>query len=297
MKWAQAQTSNMPLEPLQDTAFDQLPTTNVAEMAGRLWVRQDFLPEGIPIVPGTTIQDFLAERSIDKSPALTQGFGLYQLTKEPAVQRQGGFLGFTFAKPKTEEELITPFNEETIWDNDFSWPPVLQVLIGMAGYVKNIETEVGTIEHGSGSDATTNNKARLEARERLFLLPGIRVPTEVTVKEYQSPVAFTPSQFSCDPPMPTLVSFSYLGAQFSQVCLHPRVIVPEQMTDAVQIEGLGTVNPQGIDWSKGQIFKETNQIDWQSHIYRIDTGRHSSGIYFLKTYEAHPPEAPAPIPL
>jgi hypothetical protein len=283
----------MPLEPLENTAFDLLPTADVAEMAGRLWVRQDFLPEGIPIVPGTTIEDFLAERSIDKSPALTQGFGLYQLTKEPAVQRQGGFLGFTFAKPKTEDETLTPFNEETIWDNDFAWPPVLQVLIGMAGYVKNIETEVGT----DGVGATANAKARLEARERLFLLPGIRVPTEVTVREYQSPVAFTPSQFSCDPPVPTLVSFSYLGAQFSQVCLHPRVIVPEQMTDAVQIEGLGTVNPKGIDWSKGQIFKETNQTDWQSHIYRIDTGRHSSGIYFLKTYEAHPPEAPAPIPL
>ncbi len=280
----------MGLQSQESTSFDLLPTADVAEMAGRLWVPQSLIMETTPIVPGTTLQNFL--ESVDRGGALVQGFGLYQLTREPAVRRQDGYLGFTFAKPKTAAQLLTPFNEETIWIADFDWPAVLQVLIGMAGYVRSVETEAGF----NGGTATSNATARLEARERLFLVPQQRLSTEVIVREYQSPTAFDPTVFFCDPPVPMQVSFSYLGMQRSLVCLHERITVPEQMTDATLIEGFGTDNTKGVDWSRGQIFQRTNHTKWDRHIYRIDTGR-SGGVYTMKTYEAQPPEMPDPLPL
>lgn len=282
----------MPLEAEETTPFEVLPTTDVGENAARLWVLQSKISASTVIAPGTTLQAFLSSKNVEKGAALSQGYGSYVLTREPPVRREGGYLGYTFAKPKTAAELLVPFNEETIWLPDFEWPAVLQVLIGMAGYVRSLETEAGF----NGGTQTSNAMARLEARERLFLVPQQRLSTEVIVREYQSPEAFDPAVFFCDPPVPMQVSFSYLGMQRSLVCLHGGITVPEQMTDATPIEGFGTANTKGVDWSRGQIFKRTNHDTWEPHIYRIDTGR-SGGLYTLKTYEALPPEMPDPLPL
>lgn len=276
----------------EPTTFEVLPTADVAERAARLWVPQSKLDATTTITPGTTLADFLNDRAVDKGGALSQGYGSYVLTREPAA-RAGDYLGYTFAKPKTAADLMTPFNEETIWVPDFEWPAVLQVLIGMAGYVRNLETEAGF----NGGTATSNNLARLEARERLFLVPQQRLSTEVIKREYQSPQAFDPAVFFCDPPVPMQVSFSYLGMQRSLVCLHERITVPEQMTDATPIEGFGTSNTKGVDWSRGQVFEATSpHTTWEPHIYRIDTGR-QGGLYTMTTYEAIPPEMPDPLPL
>lgn len=282
----------MAREPQEPTVFEELPTADVAELAARLWVPQSKLQATSVITPGTTLQAFLSDRNVDKGGALNAGYGSYVLTREPPVKSADGYLGYTFAKPKTAAELLEPFNEETIWVSDFEWPAVLQVLLGMAGYVSNLETEAGTNSGGATSNAT----ARLEARERLFLVPRQRLSTEVIKREYQSPDKFDPAVFFCDPPVPMQVSFSYLGMQRSLECLHGGITVPEQMTDATPIEGFGTANTKGVDWSRGQIFKRTNHLSWESHIYRIDTGR-SGGLYTMTTYEAIPPEMPDPLPL
>lgn len=296
----------MALEPLEQTVFDLLPTPDVNERAGRLWVPQSCLREEVTMTPGTTtLLAFLSELGIDKASALDMGYGTYLLTREPPVLREGGYFGYTFAKPKTATEQATPFNEETEWI-DYSWPPVLQVLLGMAGYVNGLEVVTGTMAGTSITGATTttlaetstDTKKRLEARERLFLVPGIRVNTEMIVREYLSPEPFDANNiaFRADQPVPTLVSFSYLGMARSLECLHGVIRVPEQMTDAQQIEDFGTENPQSIDWSRGQVFDRTNHTGWIPHICRVETGRRG-GLYYLKTYEAQPPDAPKPLPL
>lgn len=280
------------LEPQEPTAFDLIPTADLSEWAGRLWVRQDRFHESTAITAGVTMQAFLADLGIDKADGLSRGYGSYLLTREPPVQREGGYMGFTFAKPKTAAELLVPFNEETIWVQNFRWPAVLQVLIGMAGYINNIETEVGSDSTG----ATANAKARLEAQERLFLVPEQRLATEVIVREYQSPSAFDSSVFFCDPPVDMEVSFSYLGMRRSIVCLHDKVTIPEQMVDATQIEGFGTDSQKGVDFSRGQIFEKTNHTTRRAHIFDIESGKRG-GVYYMKTYEALPPKMPKPLPL
>jgi hypothetical protein len=280
----------MPREPREDTFFDLLPTPSVGTRAVRLWVRQEFLRAGTSITTGTTVQAFVGTLNVQAGDVLTAGYGSYVLTA-PGPADGRGYLAFDFGPPAASLALasLTPWSEKTIWENDFSWPPVLRYLLANRGTAKEL-TEDGESISGSTTTTTTNARTRILYVDQFELVPGVRVPTQVIVRRYLTPGLIT--GLKAERPIPTPVRYSYLTMQNSIECLHDDVIVPELLDNPRRLSGFGTKN--GIERDQGgQLIPRTNFLTWLPHIYRIDQDdQPRNGLYETTVYEAQPPVMP-----
>lgn len=285
----------MPRQAQESTHFELLGTPHVSERVVKLWVWEGTLRESVRPTLHMTLQAFVAELGVPNDGACDAGYADYELTG--AAGRSGdGYLGYTFAKPQTgagDLLLMTPYKDpQTIWPRK-EWHPILDRLYAIRGEAREgseaLDTFIYTSDAGNFGAPLLKNKTL--TLDRLVLYPGITCPTEVIVREYLSSRPFTNVQVRT--PVPTLVQYSYLGMQNSLVCLHPTVTVPELIKGGKLLEGFGTPDPQEYGAERGIVFPETNFTTWEPHIYDAEY-EEDGGVYYLKTYEALPPELPDP---
>lgn len=277
-------------EAQEPTHYDLLPSPHVGERAVRLWVLEEIFRETVRPVLNTTLQDFVSNLGVPNDGACDAGYGLYEMTG-PGGRSGDGYLGFLFAAPKTALQKATPFKTSPIWD-DYTWPDVLKILIGVQGVVVD---EVERVESDNSAYVQSQinyhtNRDRLKTEDRMLFYPGMRTATEFIVREYLSPTPFT--GIKVERPIPTQVYYNHQGMVKSLNCLHPTVTVPELMRGARMIPGFGT--PNAADYfAQGLVFPATNMLEWEPHLSRAEM-IDRDGVYYLKTYEAQPPPLPRP---
>lgn len=278
----------MSRESQEPTHYELIPTPHVGERAVKLWVKESVFHASVTPVLNTTLEAFVGSLSVPNDGACANGYGLYELTG-PGGRSGDGYLGFLFAKPKTTAQRAAPFKTTRIWD-DYSWPDVLKILIGVQGMIID---EVEQVEYDqavyTGLSARTN-RDRLKTEDRMLFYPGQRTATEFVVREYLSPTPFT--GIKVERPIPTQIYYNHQGMVKSLNCLHPTVTVPELMRGARLIPDFGT--PNAADYfAKGMVFPATDMLEWVPHLSRADMSD-QDGVYYLKTYEALPPSLPRP---
>lgn len=253
-------------DPRETTLFETHPTDDVAEVTGLLWVPESKIFASTLLTPGTTLRSFMASSLISKSDALTRGFGDYLLTA--SAGRQEGYLGYFFAKPKTDTEKETPYRS-TPDVRVVGWPAVLLNLHGGLSQRK-LDSESGM----SGADAQSNTVIRYEFEDRYQVIPAVRHPTEILVEEFQSPTAW--EALEADAPVPTQVRYFYKGTQMSFDGLHDDVTVPEQSRAFQREYEFGTPSAQSLP--AGQFFPATVPTRWLPYTLS-DTQRFVNGVY------------------
>jgi len=275
----------MPVEPQETKIFNLIPTADVGERVLRLWVREQDIRADTSLTTGTALTAFLP--MLPRADATLLGYGSYLLTR-PAGRRGDGYLGFDFAKPKTTAQLRTPFKTTRVWQ-DYTWPDVLKILLAVQGDEEDeVEAQGGQYPGVGGTVDRYNQKTRTKTEDRLLYFPGSRRATEFIVREYLSPTPFTGLQV--ERPIPTQVHYNHRGMERRLTCLHPTVTVPELLQGARMIAGFGTPNATDV-FGKGLVFPATNMLEWVPHLCRAEMSD-EGGVYYLRTYEALPPELP-----
>lgn len=276
----------MPLEPLESTSYDLLPTPDVGTRVVRLKLRQDFIKATSTFTLGMTAAAFIGQTNVQAASVLNDGYGAYVLTGPgPAVG--GGYLAYDFAPPATSLKVnaLTPWSEKTIW-MDRPWPDVLRYLYAMTG-VQNDEESTGL----SGVTLLTDYKKKVLTLDRYELVQGGEIPTQVIVRRYLTPGLIT--GLRAERPMPQPVRYAWNRLVNSLNCLHDEVIIPEILSEAQLVPGFGTENGSSYADLGQQVFPRTNFLTWQKHIFRVEQSDvPQNGLYETVTYEALPPPMP-----
>jgi hypothetical protein len=279
----------MPLREVKLPYYRLAPTGDVAERVVELFIPQQFFLATTTVTPGVTMTAFLSTLSpMDKSRVLDAGYGSYLLTGPMLNGTPEGTLGFYFAKPKSSSSLssLTPYKEETIWQ-DYDWPTVIYSLYAVQG---EMETERESYQYNQSNGGNDYNLWHFKPvfLDRYRIINGRRLSTEVIVRDYNSPTPFT--DVIVEPPVTSVVSYSYLDIRETIDCLHPDIFIPEMFKGGRLISGFGTKGKTEHPDGTGQFFPATNMQDWESHIFRADYSS-SNGLYQLRTYEALPPDS------
>lgn len=280
----------MARESQEPKTYDLLPTDDVGQRVVRYWVLATTVRAGVVITPGVTLQAFIGTLGSEAHDVLDMGYGSYVLTAPgPAAD---GYVSFLFAAPgsaaSTDLKHQTPYREQEIWVNDFTWPDVLRWLLASKSY-EPVITETGS----NASGATSNAQFRLEMLDQWELVPGGNLPTKVKVQDFLTPYVITGIQVM--PMRPDVVRYRYLGMSNALSCLHPTVIVPGMLTSPQLVDAFGTANAEQVyaDNAGGQTFPATFYETWPVHIYRVDQSPDPvDGAYKTRLWTAYPPPMP-----
>ena len=195
--------------------------------------------------------------------------------------REGGTL--LFSPNKTALEANTSFRTTTDY-HDFHWDPILLALV----FIKDPLGRSGSyVTPYGGVGVAFGNRYRV----REVYIPGGKRSTLFTTDEFLSPTPFNIPQYEA--PIPTSVTYDVPGARggFPE-CLHPKIVIPDILSGAVaSISGVVS----GIGGSlKGQMFPETNVIDWETRVISDIQKLTPSGYHRVRV-SVTPPEQPDPI--
>jgi len=266
------------LNTLEICEFKTERTPFVGERVGILYVPESKFRDDTVTAYGTSLQDFMP--GVAKPGVATRGYGGYLLTD--TVEAPDGYLGFTFAKPKTAKQRQTPFNVQQITDM-YYWPPWLVSLYALedASVPMQVPTATGLIYQNRIFD-------------RYAVIEGGNYASNVTIEEFLSPEPFPAEELQYITPVPTLIQYNFLGTQMNLTCLHEEVLVPEVQTEGAPVEGFGTADarPNGI----GDRFPATNLPGWTTHVFANDS-KFTDGVYYRVKKTVTPMYIPEPLQL
>lgn len=255
--------------------FSLVPTANPQEMA--FIVREPaatFNPTTTP-VPGTAYKDssFLSV----KPRIQLQGFQDYQLLN---AGREGDDLWFKYGKNKTLSDQDTRFR--TFFTNRrYTWPAVLEDL-----YVVQTKAFQQAVFDGTTTQTLPSYFPRYSFR------PAVSVSSVVMVEQFLSPVPWSRAAVTHQQPIPTGVHSSWVGLSFDfQECLHPNIVVTEQVPGASVVSGVGVVNPSISRNLQRKIIPETNFLDWAPFVYE-DAVEPNDGSFLRERITYFPPNLP-----
>jgi hypothetical protein len=195
-----------------------------------------------------------------------------------------GYLGFAFAKSKTDEEKAIPFREYTKSD-DFTWPAVL---LGIAVYPdEGFPQSTYAVVNGS---KTLISAPRYYGRE--LYIPQTRLSTLHTIQEFVSPTKFKIG--ATTQPIPQPVDYEVLNVERSfPACLHDDLTLPATRTGTAQLVA-GKVGGGRAGAVDGYHFPATNHKTWTAH-YIHDDQQFTNGAWHRVRIRVSPPPLPKPV--
>ena len=251
----------------EETLFELDRTPNLSERVGKLYVPEHLIraEDDERIVEGLLLKDFLPGK--DKGGALSRSFGNYVLVD--SLPAQAGYLGFVFAKAKTDEQMRTPFRVRTKRQLH-DWPDWMRCLYAITD--AEVPYEIVT---------ATGSTFKDRVFDRVEIIDGGRYQSEVTIEEFYNPQPTNTNEFAAITPQPTTISYNYLGARLEINCLHPLVTIPEVQTGGRLVPGFGTKNARQR-FQSGDIFPATNLPGWQDHYLADDEDQVNGGYYRVR---------------
>lgn len=226
----------------------------------------------------------LPYKQIDKSitnPRVNEcGFGDYVYT---FMSGGGADIWLHFGKPKTTVEKNTPFRV-SYSTRYYPWPPVLELL-------KLVKTTQFPQSVFNGT--TTVTAPRFFPRYKYRPTPSVN--SVIKIEQFLAPTPFDGQALIHPQPIPTEISGHYLGMSISfPRCLHPLVVLDENVPGATVVEGQGTINVPVTGSINRQVFPATNFIDWAPFILE-DQCQPSGGLYLRERITIYPPFRPISI--
>lgn len=210
-------------------------------------------------------------------------YGNYIYTDNEATtsSERESSITFIYGPPRTEEQKQEPYREFPSHGNHY-WPPMLLMLKFIPDRNFPITTQ--------GSNGQMVIGYRHYVRE--VFIPGANEGSLFITRKFYSPTKFDIGQHPV--PEPTAVSYDYLGARGSfPECLHGRIRIPAMRTAfATYSTGSGSAGASGV--LAGQIFPETNFIEWAPYVLR-DSQEFVSVGWERTQVEVFPPPLPETI--
>jgi hypothetical protein len=195
-----------------------------------------------------------------------------------------GYLGFAFAKTKTDAERNTPFRTYTKVDNH-TWHTVLLAIavIPEDGFPQS-------------TYAVVNNQKTLVSAPRYYgreiYIPQMSLATLHTVEEFISPTKFLIAPRP--QPMPLPVNYEVLNVERSfPSCLHDDLTLPATRTGTAQLVA-GSAGAGRSGALDGYDFPATNFKTWQAH-YVHDDQNFVNGVWHRVRIRVTPPPMPKPV--
>jgi hypothetical protein len=195
-----------------------------------------------------------------------------------------GYLGFAFAKTKTEAERNTPFRTYTKVENH-TWHTVLLAIavIPEDGFPQS-------------TYAVVNNQKTLVSAPRYYgreiYIPQMSLATLHTVEEFISPTKFVIAPRP--QPMPLPVDYEVLNVERSfPSCLHDDLTLPATRTGTAQLVA-GSAGAGRSGALDGYDFPATNFKTWQAH-YVHDDQNFVNGVWHRVRIRVTPPPMPKPV--
>ena len=258
--------------------FYTVSTPNPAEVAFYITVDANQLnPGNVPAVgtPYKRINTSFVNPRVNEC-----GFGDYMYTY---MAPSGDSLQLFFGKPKTQVEKNTPFR--TVYSvRYYPWPPVLEDL-------RILKTTAFPQSVWNGTATVT--APRYFPRYRYRPTPSIN--SVIKIEQFLAPTPYDGQALIHPQPTPTEVSGYYLGMSVSfPKCLHPKIVLDENIPGAVVVEGQGTVDVPRTNSSTKQVFPATNFLDWAPFILE-DQVQPVSGLFLRERVTIYPPFRPQPI--
>lgn len=189
----------------------------------------------------------------------------------------GGTLHFAPGIPPEESNI--PFRVTTDF-RDFYWDTILFALI----FIKDQLGRSGAYVNKDGAGIAVGSRYRV----REVYIPGGKMGTLFTTKEYLSPTPIMPPLF--ETPVPRSVTYDVPGARGGfPSCIGPKIVVPSLEAGVItavagEIAGIGGA-------LTGQIFPETNVVDWEKRVISFEQKLTPSGYHAVEVW-VDPPEQP-----
>jgi hypothetical protein len=254
----------MSLDPKEACQFLTRRTLDVKERVAVLFVKEKRFRDNTEADEGMQLREFMP--GVPKADALERGYGDYRLTG--TTEAPAGYLGFTFAKPKTlpVNGGAQPFRTR-VKRMKKEWPHWMRMLYA-------IEDPTVPYEIVTAGGSTFRGRVF----DRMEIIPGGYYETEVTIEEFLSPVPTEAEWLDSISPVTTLVQWNFMGCSGSLECLHPFVKIPEQHTGGRMVPDFGTANARerhpGFD-----LFPATNLPGWMPYTAKNDEDL-VDGVYY-----------------
>lgn len=202
------------------------------------------------------------------------GWGNYVYTRKQAVGE--GVMRFYWMKVHTDIERLTPFEDEILWRPHY-WHNVLKWVEFGEDWGFPLSQE--TID-------VTNRKALVIAGRPVILytwLPGMELVTKIRRRRFISDTPFPEHEMVSNEPVPTEVSFDYVGKDGGfPKCLHPEIPVPGTQSGYRSLVTAGEPKSSNQTAGNRQFFPKTNHEEWQTHT--VNTAERKDGAY-IRTEE------------
>lgn len=209
------------------------------------------------------------------------GFGDYIFINST---QEGSDIWLHFGKNKTQQEKNTPFN--VVYSTRYyPWPPVLELL-----RIVRTNTFPQSVYNGT----TTVTAPRYFPRYKYRPTPSVN--SVIKIEQFLSPTPYDGQALIHPQPIPTEISGHYLGMSITfPRCLHPLVVLDENVPGAVVVEGQGTVNVPVTGSLTRQVFPATNFTEWAPFILEDQCQSTDSGLYIRERITIYPPFRPISI--
>ena len=122
--------------------------------------------------------------------------------------------------------------------------------------------------------------------------PTPSVNSVIKIEQFLAPTPFDGQALIHPQPLPTEISGHYLGMSVTfPRCLHPLVILDENVPGAFLVDGQGTINVPLSGNLTRQTFPATNFLDWAPFILE-DQCQPVGGLYLRERITVYPPFRP-----
>lgn len=214
------------------------------------------------------------------NPRTGEGFDDYVFINST---QEGDDIWLYFGKNKTTQEKNTPFRV-SYSTRYYPWPPVLELL-------KIVRTDEFPQVVNTGTKTVTAPRYFPRYKYR----PTPSVNSVIKIEQFLAPTPFDGQALIHPQPIPTEISGHYLGMSVSfPRCLHPKVILDENVPGAFVVEGQGTVEVPVTGSLTTQVFPRTNFLDWAPFILE-DQCQPVNGLYLRERITVYPPFRPTSI--
>lgn len=199
---------------------------------------------------------------------VTRGYGDYVLID---VKNGDNAIYWFFGKTRTDEERATPYLDYTEKRPDVPWPNVLKWVEFGEDYGFPLSQE--TIDSRNRRTLVIAGRPVI----RYTWLPAMSLTTKVRVRKFLSERPFPDHELVSDEPIPTDVSFDYIGKDGGfPKCLHDDIRVPGTQNDYRALSSAGTPERFNNTADNSQFFPKTNHKDWQTYV--VNTSRRMEGL-------------------
>lgn len=231
---------------------------------------------GGALPPEGTLYGSIAFKSIH-SRDYAKKFANFVYLGQGEDTRDGGTL--LFGPNKTAAQINAPFRT-TIDYKDFYWDTILLALV----FIRDPLGRSGAYISNTAAGIAVGPRYRV----REVYIPGGEMGTTFITREYLSPTPFPAPSF--ETPVPRAVTYDVPGARGGfPSCIGPRIVIPN-LESGVVTAVAGTISGLGGSL-KGQIFPETNVIDWEPRVISFEQKLTPGGYHGVEV-SVIPPEQP-----